>query len=299
MSIAGQPAALSRLALPLRAASLLAPATLVVVAALGLPMLLMLRYSFNAFVPGKFMVEALTGENYLKFVTDPYYRGVLATTVEVALGCTAISLVGAFPVATFLARTQSRHKSLLLILVVLPLLVGNVVRAAGWIVVLGTKGVVNSLLLWLGVVDHPVTLLYTGFSVMVGIITVVLPYMILTLQSVLEGIDPALEEAALNLGAGGARAFWRITLPLALPGVGAGTALVFILCMNAYATPVLLGGPSFHMMAPVLADEIATASNWPFGAALAFVLIAVTLLLTALAGAAFRRRYSAADPTVH
>jgi putative spermidine/putrescine transport system permease protein len=283
-------------ALPRRAAALLAPATLVVVVALAMPMLLMFRYSFNRFVPGKFMVKALTADNYLKFFTDTYYRNVLATTLEVSLACTAISLVCAFPVATFLARTQSRYKSLLLILVVLPLLVGNVVRAAGWIVALDTKGAVNSLLLWLGVIDHPLRLLYTTFAVLVGIITVVLPYMILTLQSVLEGIDPSLEEAALNLGASRARTFWRVTLPLSLPGVAAGTALVFILCMNAYATPVLLGGPRFHMMAPVLADEILTASNWPFGAALAFVLIAVTILLTALAGAAFRRGYHATDP---
>jgi putative spermidine/putrescine transport system permease protein len=222
---------------------------------------------------------------------------VLWTTIEVSLICTLISLIGAFPVALFLARTQSRFKSLLIMLVVLPLLVGNVVRAAGWIVTLGTKGVINTLLIKLGIIDQPLQLLYTTGAVVVGIVAVVLPYMILTLQSVLEAIDPSLEEAALNLGANRRKAFLRVTLPLALPGVAAGTALVFILCMNAYATPVLLGGPSFHMMAPVLYDQIAQASNWPFGAALAFVLMAATMLLAAVSGTALQRRYRASDPT--
>lgn len=285
-----------RFAIPTSAATLVGPATVIVVLVLVLPMALMLRYSFNRFVPGKFMVEALTVENYVKFATDPYYRGVLWTTLEVSLLCTLISLVGAFPVASFLARTRSRFKSLLIMLVVLPLLVGNVVRAAGWIVALGTKGVVNTLLITLGLIDQPIRLLYTEGSVVVGIIAVVLPYMILTLQSVLEGIDPSLEEAALNLGAGRLRAFLRITLPLALPGIAAGTVLVFILCMNAYATPVLLGGPSFHMMAPTLFEQISTASNWPFGAALGFVLVAATLLLTAVSTMIFQRGYRATDP---
>ena len=283
--------------IPTSAAALVGPATIIVLVVLVLPMALMLRYSFNRFVPGKFMVEAVTVENYVKFATDPYYRGVLWTTVEVSLLCTLVSLAGGFPVASFLARTQSRFKSLLIMLVVLPLLVGNVVRAAGWIVVLGTKGVVNTLLLKFGLADQPLRLLYTEGSVVVGIIAVVLPYMILTLQSVLEGIDPSLEEAALNLGASRLRAFLRVTLPLALPGVAAGTALVFILCMNAYATPVLLGGPSFHMMAPSLFDQISTASNWPFGAALAFVLVGATLVLTAISTALFQRNYRAGDPT--
>lgn len=299
MSVTIAPAALAperRFRLPTRAAGLVLPATLLVILVLGIPLAILARYSLNRFVPGQFMVEALSVENYVKFFEDPYYLGVLWTTLRVAVICTIVSLIFGFPVAYFLARTKSRYKSLLIILTVLPLLVGNVVRAAGWIAMLGTKGAVNATLLKLGLIAEPLTLMYTPAAVVVGIVGVVLPYMILTLQSVLEGIDPSLEEAALNLGAGPWTTFRRVVLPLALPGVVAGTVLVFILCMNAYATPVLLGGPSFRMMAPALYDQIARASNWPFGAALAFVLMAATLLLTAVSTAAMQSRYRGAAP---
>ncbi|BBK29583.1 putative spermidine/putrescine transport system permease protein [Stella humosa] len=272
------------------APALVGPATILVILVLVIPMAILFRYSLNQFVPGKFMVEAVTVENYVKFFTDAYYLKVLWTTIQVAVACTIISLTLAFPVAYFLARTTSRFKSLLVILAVFPLMVGNVVRAAGWMVVLGNEGVVNALLRWAGVIAEPIKLLYTPTAVVIGIIAVVLPYMILTLQSVLEGIDYSVEEAALNLGAKPSTTFFRIVLPLAMPGVLAGTVLVFILCMNAYATPVLLGGPQFKMMAPALYDQIARSTNWPFGAALAFVLMTTTLTLTILSTIFLQRR---------
>ena len=272
---------------------LVGPATILVVLVLVVPMAILFRYSLNKFIPGQFMVEAVTVENYVKFFTDTYYLNVLWTTVQVAIACTVISLTLAFPVAYFLARTTSRHKSLLIILAVFPLMVGNVVRAAGWMVVLGNDGVVNAILQWSGLTAEPIKLLYTPTAVIIGIIAVVLPYMILTLQSVLEGIDYSVEEAALNLGASPSRTFFRIVFPLAMPGVLAGTVLVFILCMNAYATPYLLGGPGFKMMAPTLYKQITVASNWPFGAALAFVLIAVTFAATGASTWMLAKQYRA------
>ena len=122
--------------------------------------------------------------------------------------------------------------------------------------------------------------MYTEFAVVVGVIAVNLPFVVLTLQAVLEGIDRAIEEAALGLGAGPWRTFRHVILPLAMPGVIAGTILSFILAMNAYATPVLLGGPTFQMMGPTVYNQFAGLSNWPFGAALSFVLMTATLLLT-------------------
>ena len=119
--------------------------------------------------------------------------------------------------------------------------------------------------------------MYTEGAVIVGITAVNLPFMVLTLSSVIEGIDPALEEAAFNLGARPLQVFRRVILPLAMPGVLAGTILVFILGMNAYATPILLGGPRFQMMGPVVYGQFAGQNNWPFGAALSFVLMAATL----------------------
>lgn len=267
------------------------PSSLVVFAIIMIPILLMFRYSFNHHDPINIMREGFTLENYVKFFNDSYYRGVFFDTLKVAAICTVLALVMGFPVAYFLAKTQTRHKSLLIILLVFPLMVGNVVRAAGWMVVLGNAGAANALFIWLGIIDQPIKLLYTPLAVVIGTTAVVLPYMILTLQSVLEGIDFAVEEAAQNLGANVFITFWRVLLPIAAPGVAAGTMLVFILCMNAYATPVLLGGSGITMMAPSLYGQIAKASNWTFGSSMALILVVATMVMALGANWLIHRRY--------
>ncbi|MDB5359345.1 MAG: spermidine/putrescine transporter permease [Rhodospirillales bacterium] len=274
-----------------RRAGAMAPASLLVLGFLVLPMLLMLRYSFNSFVPGKFMVEAVTVENYVKLAADPYYRHVLGLTLTVSISVTILTLIVGWPVAQFLARTQTRHKGLLLLAVVLPLFVGNAVRAAGWMVAFGREGLVNRLLQATGLIDVPLQIMFTPTAVIIGIVSVNLSYVVLTLSSVIEGIDRRAEEAALSLGATPFETWRLVTLPLALPGLLAAGVLSFILSMNAYATPVLLGGPSFQMMAPVVADQVLQRANWPFGASLGFVLMLVTLGLTAGANWLVGRRY--------
>jgi putative spermidine/putrescine transport system permease protein len=275
----------------LAASTLVGPATLTVIVLLLIPLLILFRYSFNRFVPGQFMVEALTLENYVKVFNDPYYRDVLFLTAGIAALTTFLCLLIGFPAAYALARMESRFKTFFVLLVITPLFVGNAVRAAGWIVVFGHEGLLNAMLLRAGLVRAPVDIMYTSLAVIVGIIGFNLPFMVLTLQSVLEGIDVSLEEAALGLGARPLRAFRLVTLPLAMPGVVAGCTLCFVLAMNAYATPVLLGGPRFQMMAPLVFTQISGQSNWPLGGALAFVLMTATLLLTAGSNALVQRRY--------
>ncbi len=272
-------------------ASMAFPASLVVLLIIMVPILLLFRYSFNRFDPQQMMQEAFTFENYVRFFSDPYYRDVFFNTVWVAGLCTVLALVLGFPVAYFLAKTQSRFKSLFIILLVFPLMVGNVVRAAGWMVILGNAGALNALLMGIGLTSEPMKFMYTPTAVVIGTTAVVMPYLILTLQSVLEGIDFSVEEAAQNLGAGFFTTFRRVILPIAAPGVAAGTMLVFILCMNAYATPVLLGGTGLTMMAPALYDQITRASNWPFGSALALVLVCATLLIATFSNWLIHRRY--------
>jgi len=275
----------------LTATALLLPATLFIAASLLGPLAILMRYSLNAFVPTtKTMVEAVTVANYVKFFTDPYYTSILLTTVKIAVLVTIVCLALGFPLAYVVARTQSRFKNLLLMAIVLPLFVGNAVRAAGWMVLFGNKGFVNTTLGWLGVIDAPLEIMFTERAVIVGIIAVNLPFMVLSLQSVIEGIDRAVEEAAFSLGAPPLAMFRRVLWPLALPGVLAGTILCFILAMNAYATPFLLGGPLFKMMAPVIYNEFTQKTNWPFGGAIAFILMAVTLTLTVAANLIFQRR---------
>ena len=274
----------------LSAGGLIGPATIMVTIGLMLPIAILFRYSFNQFRPRVMMVEAFTLENYVKFFTDPYYLAVLFTTLRVALVCTAICLVLGFPLAYVLARTQTRFKNLLIMAVVLPLFVGNAVRAAGWMTLFGSKGALNSALVGMGLIHEPLQIMYTELAVIIGVIAVNLPYMVLTLQSVLEGISRSVEEAAFSLGADPMRMFRRVLVPLALPGIIAGVILTFILGMNAYATPVLLGGPQFKMMGPLVYGQF-KLNNWPFGAAVAFVLMTATLVLTASANLMVQRRY--------
>ncbi|MBM3646228.1 MAG: ABC transporter permease [Alphaproteobacteria bacterium] len=275
----------------LTAAALVGPATIFVTFCLLAPLVILFRYSLNEFVPTtKVMVEALTPANYIRFFTDPYYTAILATTVRVAVLVTAVCLLLGFPLAYVVARTQSRFKHLLIISIILPLFVGNAVRAAGWMTIFGTKGAVNATLLWLGLIDAPLQIMFTETAVIIGIIAVNLPFMVLTLQSVIEGIDRAVEEAAFSLGAPPGTMFRRVLWPLALPGIVAGTILTFILAMNAYATPFLLGGPRFKMMAPLVYDQFTKQANWPFGGSIAFILMTVTLLLTVAANLLLQRR---------
>ncbi|MCW0234968.1 MAG: ABC transporter permease [Ferrovibrio sp.] len=272
-------------------AVLIVPASLLVLGLLVAPMLLMLRISLNQFSPTQMMIEAMSADNYIRAVTDPYYQQVLGTTLGIALLCTLLTLILGFPAAYWLARIESRWKSLITILTLFPLLVGNVVRSAGWMALLGNDGLINATLLWLGIISAPLKLMYTPQAVVIGIIAVVLPYMILTLASVIESIPRSVEEAAANLGARPGTVFRRVVLPLALPGVAAGSILVFVLCMNTYATAILLGGPQFKMMAPAVYDQFIRANNWPFGATLAFILLAITMIFTIVGSIGIARRY--------
>lgn len=247
------------------------------------PLALLFRDSLNRFDPTELMIEATTPANYLRFFADPFYWDVLVTTIRVSIIVTALCMLLGLPMAWRLARTASRWKSALVVLMVLPLFIGSTTRTAGWMILFARGGMLDTL--------TGLQLMYAEPAVIVGIIAINLPFTVLTLQSVFEGIDPRLEEAAASMGAAPSRAFWRVVFPLALPGIALAAVLCFILCMNAFATPLLLGGPRFHMMAPLLFWAFSSDNNWPFAAAIAFILMGTTLLLTGLANHMIPRRY--------
>ena len=271
------------------AATFTGPALAVVVVMLIAPLLLLLRFSLNRYDLTELMIETVTPENYARFFSDPFYVGVMRTTVFVALTSTALCLLLGLPIAYRLARMTTRWKTACMLAMVLPLFVGNVVRMVGWMILFAHGGMIDTTLRWL--TGQGLELMYTSFAVIAGIVSINLPFVVLTVQSTLETIDPRLEEAAQSLGAPPGRGFWRVVWPLALPGVAIAGILCFILAMNAYATPYLLGGPRFQMMAPLLYWEFSTNNNWPFAAALALILMATTLLLTAGSNLLIPRRY--------
>lgn len=275
----------------LTAAALLMPATGLVLVFMALPLLYLLRYSFNEFVPGEFMVPGFTLANFTTFFTDTYYLEGMGTTLMMAAGVTVFCILLALPLANWIASQRGHRKTLLMMAIILPLFISNAVRAAGWMVAFGQTGVLNYSLVKLGLISQPLTIMHTPLAVFIGIAAVNLPYVVLTLQSVFEGLDENIDYAAASLGAAPFQSFLLVRLPQVMPGLLAAATLSFILTMNAYATPVLLGGPSFRMMAPMIVTEIMSKANWPFGAALAFVLLSVTISVSVMAALFIRRRY--------
>ena len=270
---------------------LLGPATLMIVAMLAAPLILLGRYSLNRFSATDLMIETVTPENYVRFFTDPFYLDVMRTTVGVSVSVTLVCLVLGLPLAWRIAHLGARWKQLALLFVVLPLFIGSTVRTIGWMILFVRGGVIDTAAIrWFGT---SLNLMFTPTAVVIGIVSFNLPYVVLTTQSVFEGIDVWFDEAARGLGATPTRAFWRVIWPLALPGIVTAGVLSFIMTMNTYATAVLLGGPRFQMMAPLLYWEFGSNNNWPFAAALAFILMATTLCLTVAASFMVPRRYRA------
>ncbi len=276
----------------LKAGALVIPALLLVGAFLLAPLALILRFSLDVYDPATLMKGVFSYENYVKVFSDEFYRDVLVFTMQIAGLSTAIVLLLGYPVAYFISRTHSeKFRSILIILTVLPLLMGNAVRSAAWMVVMGSKGLINGFLLMIGVVDEPVKILYTTTAVVIGLVSVLLPFAIITLQSVMDSIPTSLEEAGRSLGYSPVRTMFAVVMPLSVPGIIAAGAICFCLAMNAYATPVLIGGPSVHMMGPLVYQQVAKVANWPFGSALAWVLMTVTLVLTVLSTTYLHRKY--------
>jgi putative spermidine/putrescine transport system permease protein len=199
--------------------------------------------------------------------------------VRVSLISTVLSLLLGYPTAYFMARTQSRMKKVMMIIILFPFLVSAVVRSYGWMVILGTNGLLNQLLQALGIISSPLKILNTETAVIIGMIHLLIPYMILSLVGVLQSIDPNVEYAAYSLGASPAKVFTKVTLPLSLPGILSGCVLVFTMSMTSYVTPKLLGGSKFRMMATMVVQEINVSFDWGAASAISYILLAVILLI--------------------
>ena len=207
------------------------------------------------------------------------YREVLLRTFTVSLVVTLLCLALGFPLAHLLATASPNIANLLMILVLLPFWTSLLVRTTAWIVLLQNEGIVNQALMYLGVIDHPVRLIYNRFGVYVAMTHVLLPFMVLPLYGVMQGIQPAYMRAALSLGASPRVAFTRVYLPLTLPGVGAGCLLVFILALGYYITPALVGGAADQMISYFIAFYTTDTINWGMASALGAVLLVSTLVL--------------------
>jgi putative spermidine/putrescine transport system permease protein len=217
--------------------------------------------------------------NFVKFLSDPFYVGILWNTVSVSLRVTALCLLLGYPTAFFLARTRSRGKNILMVVVIFPFLVSAVVRSYGWMVILGTRGLLNQALLALGLIDAPLRLLNSSAAVIIGLVHLLVPYLLLSIASVIQAIDRNIESAAYSLGEPPRTLFFRVLLPLSSPGLVSGSILVFTLSMTSYVTPKLLGGARFRMMSTMIFQEINVNFNWGFASAISYILLAAILLV--------------------
>jgi spermidine/putrescine transport system permease protein len=252
---------------------LLSPALSAVFLLLVIPVCFIAVYSFWLRTPTGADVPAFQLGNFAKFFADFFYPSVLIRTIRVSLETVALCLVMGYIPAYFFYRSKTRHKSLLMLLIMLPFWISFIIRTLSWINILGDTGLFNYLLIKFGLLSEPLSLLYNEGAVLLGLIQYLLPFMILNIYVSLEGIDKSLLEAARSLGCTEWQAFREVTLPLSLPGVSAGCLLVFVLTSGTYLPPMILGGPGNDMIANLIFKRIIGTLDWPFGSAISVLLL--------------------------
>jgi spermidine/putrescine transport system permease protein len=257
-------------------AALLGPAAFWLVVFFLVPLLLILAYSFGTSGVYGGLTLGFNPGNYLK-VFDPLYLEITVRTLIIAFINTLLCLALGYPLAYFIALRGGRWKTALLILVMVPFWTSLLIRAYAWVVILGGNGIANRALQFLGITDGPISLIFTPQAVLMGMVYSYLPFMILPLYATLERFDTSLKEAANDLGAGRWHTFWRVTFPLSMPGVIAGSILVFIPSAGEFVIPNLLGGSQTVLLGNLIQQQFLNARDWAFGSALA-VMLAVLLL---------------------
>lgn len=253
------------------------------------PLFVILEMSFQE---GRLPVEdGGAFQNYLRLFADAFYLGVIAETVGLSVVVTLVCVLAGYPVAYFMVRHASgRIYDLIIFLLIAPLLTSIIMRTFGWQVLLARRGLVNEGLLALGFIDGPLGLLNSPFAIVVGLVHVLVPFMVLSIASVLQGIDRRLEESARILGAGKLQTFFRITFPLSIDGVGTGAILVFMLANGSFVTLLLLGGGTLQTLPLLIYQQFNTTRDFPFAAAMSNALLVLAVICLYLQLRLIRRR---------
>jgi spermidine/putrescine transport system permease protein len=248
---------------------------------LFVPILLILFVSFMSRGVYGGIEYVFTISNYTRFF-DPLYLQILLTSIVIAGLTTMICIVFGYPFAYLIARSSPKYRTLLLFLVIVPFWTNSLIRTYAWIVLLRTEGVINHLLIKLGLISEPLSLLYNNGAVLIGLVYTLFPFMVLPLYASIEKLDKSYLEAASDLGAKAWQTFMRITVPLTMPGIIAGSLLVFIPTLGLFFIPDLMGGAKTMMIGNLIKSQFLTARDWPFGSASSVILIILTMLLIAI-----------------
>ena len=280
-----QPGRLARMIGNLRQSSaaqgtvLISPAFTYMALFLVLPLVLVVLLSFLTRGVYGNVVYQINLENYRRLI-DPIYLRILGYSLLIAGLTTVFTILIGFPLAYYIARVSPSRRPVFLFLILVPFWTNFIIRIYAWIMILRAEGFLNSMLLNLGLIQAPLEILYTPTAVLIGMVYEFLPFMVLPLYTSLEKIEPAQLEAAADLGARPWRAFARITLPLSIPGMVAGSILVFIPAMGMFVVPDLMGGAKSILVGNLIRNQFLTARDWPFGAAASMVLLVLTLVFT-------------------
>jgi putative spermidine/putrescine transport system permease protein len=263
-----------------RTALLVVPAAVIFLLFFVAPVIMLLAMAFNPSEVGVigFSLHDLTLETFARFFEKPLYWGALVRSIGLSLISAAIALLLGYPLAFFVAKEpRPGRANFYMILILAAMQLDLIIRMYGFMILLGDEGLINDTLKKWGLIADPLPLMYNPFGVVVGMVQLALPFMILSLIGVIQGINPSLEEAARSLGAGTWKTFFTITFPMSMPGVLAGSLLVFAIAIGSYAVPVLMGGWRVLVMPMHIYQQVSEVGNWRFGAAIACILFAVSL----------------------
>ncbi|QRZ15116.1 ABC transporter permease [Paracoccus methylovorus] len=268
----------------------LAPALIALLIFVALPMLWVLRTSFNELGDGAYVVEAMTLDNYIRFLGDPWYLvNTLWFSIRIAVVATAISVICAYPVALYIVKTTGLQRNILMALIMAPLLIGLVTLVYGWIVIFRGGGLLNSLMIALHVYDRPVRYMWDIKGVVILLVYIGAPYVVLSLLDSLERLNPFLVEAARNVGASRWTAFWKVVFPMTMPGLYAALVIVFSLNFSAFAVPLMIGNSNTQMIGLIIYREALLNNDLPFASALSVIMVAVNALILVGMAALFGR----------
>ncbi|WP_258187665.1 ABC transporter permease [Trinickia symbiotica] len=272
---------------------LAAPALLLFLGLLVVPMIMIALLSFHAFDGTLGILPAYTWANYSEVLGDPYYHDIFARTAGLALIVTALSIALGVPETLILARMKAPWRSVFLLIVLGPLLISVVVRTLGWAILMGREGLINQALLALHLTDSPLRFLFTLTGVTIALVHVLVPFMVISVWASIQKLDAQVENAGRSLGGSRFTVFRRIVFPQLLPGVLSGSIIVFALAASAFATPAIIGGRRLKVVATAAYDEFLSTLNWPLGASIAVLLLIANVAIIIGCNRLVEKRFAA------
>jgi putative spermidine/putrescine transport system permease protein len=270
---------------------LTAPAVPVVVGFLLVPLFTTLLLSFYGWDQYRGIVDSFTVKNWIEIASDSYFADVFLRTLRMATATTVFCLLFGVPEAYILSKMKSPWRGLFLLVIIGPLLISTVARTLGWALLLGSTGVVNEALLKWGVIDSPLPFMFTEVGVIVALTHVLIPFMILSVWTSVQKLDPQVESAAISLGASQSTTLMRVVLPQLIPGILSGSVVVFSMAASAFATPTIIGGRRLKVASTLAYDEFLNTLNWPLGATVAVILLVSLLVIVVASNRIIERRY--------